>query len=408
MSELVQSLLKSELVYLLLALGLLVLPKALQRYRLPAPITCFVLGIAVGRGIEGVADDVTLKLLSTLGISSLFLFAGLEVDFDALRKDRRPLVGHLVIQIVLLAGVAYTGMHLFGFEWQAATLLALALLTPSTGFILDTLSRLGLNDREQFSVTSKAISGELLALILMFFVLQSSSLQGFVVTTIGFALLILVLPYIFILLGRTVLPHAPGSEFSLLVMVGLIAAFITKQLGVYYLVGAFVVGLVANRLHLRMPTLASDTNLQAIRLFASFFVPFYFFSGGAHVPMGALGWQPLLLGVVISALFIPLRIGIVWLQRRLLFADNHTTSLRVSITLMPTLIFTLVLATILRERYALSDTLFGAMLVYAMLTTMLPSFVSVKHAVEFDPAGGLVPQEEPGAGVAPAAEPPRH
>ncbi|MBI1395877.1 MAG: cation:proton antiporter [Betaproteobacteria bacterium] len=402
MPSIIADVINSEFVYLLLALGLLVAPKALQRFRIPAPITCFVFGIVVARTIDGVPDDVTLKLLSTLGISSLFLFAGLEVDITALNRDRRPLIGHLLIQAALLAGVAYAGMHLFGFGWQPATLLALALLTPSTGFILDTLSRLGLDEREQFSVKSKAISGELLALILMFLVLQSTSLEAFAITTSAFALLILVLPFVFIMLGRSVLPHAPGSEFSLLVMVGLIAAFVTKQLGVYYLVGAFTVGFVANRLHLRMPTLASDTNLHAIRLFASFFVPFYFFSRGAHVPAGALSWQPLLLGVILSAIFVPVRIAIVWLQRRILFADSHATSLRVSVTLMPTLIFTLVLATILRERYALSDLLFGALLVYAMLTTMLPSFVSVKRAIEFDPAGGLVGPPRRSSAQAPA------
>ena len=50
------------------------------------------------------------------------------------------------------------------------------------------------------------------------------------------------LPLLFLALGRWVAPHAPGSEFSLLVMVGLVAAFATYKLGVYYLVGAFIAG----------------------------------------------------------------------------------------------------------------------------------------------------------------------
>ena len=60
-------------------------------------------------------------------------------------------------------------------------------------------------------------------------------------------------------------PHAPGSEFSLLVMVGMVAAYMTYQLGVYYLVGAFVAGLVAGLLRIRMPLLASDaTTLRVL------------------------------------------------------------------------------------------------------------------------------------------------
>ncbi|KAG1192815.1 hypothetical protein G6F35_013582 [Rhizopus arrhizus] len=80
------------------------------------------------------------------------------------------------------------------------------------------------------------------------------------------------LPLLFIALGRWVAPHAPGSEFSLLVMVGMVAAYITYLLGVYYLVGAFIAGLVARLLHQRMPLLASHENLHALRLFASFFL----------------------------------------------------------------------------------------------------------------------------------------
>jgi hypothetical protein len=43
-----------------------------------------------------------------------------------------------------------------------------------------------------------------------------------------------------------------------------------------------------------------------------------------------------------------------------------------------------VLATILRERFQITDTLFGALLVYAALSTLLPSFVLAK-SVDFSP-----------------------
>src|SRR3546814_1754976 len=85
---------------------------------------------------------------------------------------------------------------------------------------------------------------------------------------------------LFIAFGRWIVPHAPGSEFSLLVMVGFLAAFITYKLGVYYLVGAFIAGLIARLLRIRMPRLASNDNIHALRLFATFFVPFYFFHAG--------------------------------------------------------------------------------------------------------------------------------
>jgi hypothetical protein len=51
------------------------------------------------------------------------------------------------------------------------------------------------------------------------------------------------------------------------------------------------------------------------------------------------------------------------------------SSLRVAAALTPTLIFTLVLAGILRTRGAITDELFGGLLLYAGLNTLLPSFL---------------------------------
>jgi Kef-type K+ transport system membrane component KefB len=158
-------------------------------------------------------------------------------------------------------------------------------------------------------------------------------------------------------------------------MVGLICSVITKALGVYYLVGAFVAGLVAGSLRERMASLASKENLHAIRLFASFFIPFYFFHGGLGVPAGALVLQSLLYGFAMAVIALPLRMLSVWLQARFLVGREFKGSFRVAVALTPTLIFTLVIAGILREKFALSDSLFGGLLVYAAISTILPSLV---------------------------------
>ena len=365
----------NELIYLLLIFALLVIPRALQRFKLPAPITCLLLGLAAVLVWGERTHDSVIVLLSTLGISSLFLFAGLEVDLAALRKELRRLLVYLATQVLFLVGVAWLGWRYLDLGWQAAALVSLALLTPSTGFILDTLERLGLNAEERFWVTSKAIAGELLALAALFVVLQAGDPMQLAISSGAMALMLVGLPLLFIALGRWVVPHAPGSEFSLLVMVGMVAAFITFKLGVYYLVGAFVAGLTARLLRLRMPRLASDENMHALRLFATFFVPFYFFHAGTEISRDALTWEAAGLGLVITMVIVPLRVGLVWLQRRLMFGESHGSSMKVSVALAPTLVFTLVLANILHKEFALPAVLFGALILYTTLNTLLPSLV---------------------------------
>jgi Kef-type K+ transport system membrane component KefB len=158
-------------------------------------------------------------------------------------------------------------------------------------------------------------------------------------------------------------------------MVGLICAIITEMLGVYYLVGAFVAGLVARSLSKRLTTLASPTNLEAIQLFASFFIPFYFFHNGLGVPAAALVRGSLVYGFALAALVIPLRLTVVWLQSRFIQHRGHRGSFRVAVALTPTLIFTLVIAEILRENFSISPALYGGLLIYAAIASILPALV---------------------------------
>jgi Kef-type K+ transport system membrane component KefB len=188
-------------------------------------------------------------------------------------------------------------------------------------------------------------------------------------------------------------------------MVGLIAAYATYRLGVYYLVGAFIAGLTARLLRERMPRLASHDNIHALRLFATFFVPFYFFHAGTQVARDALSWEALAIGLALTATVLPARVGLVWLQRRLLFREGGRSAVRVSVALAPTLVFTLVLAEILHAKFAIPGALFGALILYTTLNTLLPSLV-LHSTFDIDPIDARDmrhPEDLAAAGTAPQA-----
>jgi Kef-type K+ transport system membrane component KefB len=390
-----------DLVYLLLIFGLLVVPRALQRLKLPAPITSLLLGVGAMLLWGDDTHDPVVVLLSALGISSLFLFAGLEVDWRALRRGWGRLLVHLAVRVAALVATGWLAWRYLDLGWQAASLLALALLTPSTGFILDTLERMGLDAEERFWVTSKAIAGELLALAVLFVALQAGDALQFGLSSLAMLALLVGLPLLFLALGRWVAPHAPGSEFSLLVMVGMVAAYVTYRLGVYYLVGAFIAGLTARLLRDRMPKLASHDNIHALRLFATFFVPFYFFHAGTVISRDALSWEALLIGLAMTAVVLPLRVGVTWVQRRLLFGDSNGGAMRVSVALAPTLVFTLVLAEILHGRFHVPGALFGGLVLYTVLNTLLPSLL-LHQTFDIDPMDARTAPSNPEDAIDPA------
>jgi len=367
--------LSPELQYVGLLFLLFIVPRVLQRYGLPTAVTSVGLGALAGLGLGLFHEDHTVELLATLGIVSLFLFAGLEVNLGELRRELPVLSQHIAVQLGLFVGVAFLVRPLFGLEFRAAALVSLALVTPSTGFILDSLASLGVTDRERFWIKSKAIATEIVALLVLFVTLQSSSLEQLALSVGVLAALIAVLPLVFRAFARVVVPYAPKSEFAFLLMIAVLCAFATRKLGVYYLVGAFVVGLTAQRFRERLPAITSEQMLHAVEMFASFFVPFYFFRAGLHLQREDFGWNALGTGLLLLLSLALVRVAAVAIHRRIALREPVRSGMRIGVSMLPTLVFTLVLADILRERFGISATLFGALIVYTLANTLIPSFV---------------------------------
>jgi Kef-type K+ transport system membrane component KefB len=374
----------AEASYLLLLFGLLIVPKVLQRFRIPSAITCFMFGTLCGPGLGLFRNDSTVTLFSTLGISSLFLFAGLEVSGAELRREGRVLTEHLILRIAGLAMCTWALTASLDLPVRQAVLVALAVLTPSTGFILDSLPALRLSKAEAFWVRSKAIGTEILALSVLFVVLQSGSGKTLGLSALALLGLVVALPLAFRAFASFIVPYAPKTEFAFLLMIAVLCALATKRLGVYYLVGAFLTGVAAQQFRSRLPAIASEQMLHAVEAFASVSVPFYFFHAGTEIRRDNFSWEALGLGLLFLAIGVPLRLLSVTIHRRIRLLEPSAQAMRVTIPLLPSLVFTLVLAEILRERYAISPVLFGALVVYAIGTTLLPAFIFKTPPVEFD------------------------
>lgn len=393
----------SELAYIVLLFALFVVPKALQRFRIPGAITSFVLGVVASR-LGLFAGDPALALLSTLGITGLFLFAGLDVEVRDLRRGASLVAQHVAIQAALVVATGAALVRFFDLPWRPAALLALALLTPSTGFILDSLPSFGLDEAQAFWTRTKAIATELVALALLFVVLQSSSPLQLAGASLALALLIAVIPFVMRAFAAAIAPHAPRSEFAFLVMLAVLAAFATRKLGVYYLVGAFLVGVAARQFRKKLPALSSDRLVHAVEVFASFFAPFYFFGAGAHLQPEILGLGAFLAAAAYLVLFVPLRIGSVALHRRLALGEPWVKGRRVATSLVPTLVLSLVLAQILAERFEIPPYLVGGLVGYAIVNTVVPALtLGVPASFDAPHAETLPGAEAPDEG---RAEPP--
>jgi len=375
--------LSGEIVYVTMLFGLFVVPRILQRFGIPTAITSFGLGALAGMGFGLFQHDETVSLLSTLGIVTLFLFAGLEIDFHELRRSAAVLTQHLVIRIVLTVGASWLLANYTPLDTRPAILVALALLTPSTGFILESLGAAAHDERERFWIRSKAVATEIVALGALFFTLRSTSLEDLGISTAVLALMILGLPWLFRGFARLVGPHAPKSDFAFLVIVAVACALVTRNLGVYYLVGAFVVGIVAQRYRQHMPSMQADRMLFAVESMGSLFIPFYFFHAGLELQRGDFSLLAVGTGLAFCIVVLPFRLYTVALHRRIALKEPIRKGLRVAVPMMPTLVFTLVLAGILRDVYDIPSWLFGGLIVYTIVNTFLPSLLRIETPPEY-------------------------
>lgn len=364
-----------DLDFVALVFGLFVLPRYLERWYIPAGITAFALGLTAASCCSWFRFDALIGFLAVLGISSLFLLAGIEAELSELKKVWRFLTIHVAGTLVVLAVITGLAVRFLNLPPNVAGLLALAVATPSTGFILDAIPSLPLSEEQRFWVKSKAIGTELVALLIMFFLLQSHSIGKLALSALGLFLIIAVLPFVFMGFAKVVSPHARNSEFSFFIVLAVLVGIATKKLGTYYLVGAFIVGLAVQRFEELFEVMNSDKVYDALKLFCTFFVPFYFYRAGNRLSLDAFSAQALAGGAALALFAVPLRLLPIYIQRRMYFRENFKQSMSVGLSITPTLVFGLVISEILRTRYELDIHIFGALVTYTILVTVIPGFI---------------------------------
>ncbi len=362
------------LATVLLLACLLIVPRLLQRFRVPGAVVCWGFGAVAAAGLGLFAGDPTIELLATFGIVTLFLVAGLDIDLRELRTHARMLVQHLVIRIALVAGGVVAACEIWDLPVRAAALVSLAVMTPSAGFILDSLTSLGLYKDEEHWVRAKVVATELLALGLLVFATQDSAAD----LSVSFGVIagmVVVVPLVLRGLVAVIVPHAPRSEFALLVVVAVACALVTKALGVYYLVGAFLVGVVARRFRDRVPAMSSESLLHALEAFGTLFVPFYFFRAGTKLRPEDVSWLAAGIGVGLYVAGGGVRVVAAIVHHRFALQEDWRSAARKAVPMLPTLVFTLVLTDIARSRWDLPPGLAGGLVLYALLTTITPAIL---------------------------------
>ncbi len=266
-----------------------------ERLGQPAVLGELLGGVLIGVSGLHLVDphNVTIHLLSELGVILLLFLIGLETDLRKLMRVGGSASAVAIVGVVLpFIGGAALG-YLLGFSIMVSVFLGAALTATSVGITARVLSDLGhLQDAESQVVLGAAVVDDIIGLVLLTVVgtlagggeLTFLGLGRIVLVAFGFVILaILIGSQLAPLLIRAIdrIEMKRGLFFASIVFAFLLA-YTAHQVGSAIIIGSFAAGLVLARTH------RGKEIEREVHDVAQFFIPIFFVVVGAAVDLRSI------------------------------------------------------------------------------------------------------------------------
>ena len=301
------------LIFSLILFIILLSPILLRRLRIPAIIGLIISGVVIGpKGFNLIGEklmesDGAMKLFATIGLLYIMFMAGLELDMNEFRKYRNKsfTFGFLtfIIPITLGFPICYYGLKLD----LTASLLTASMFATHTLVAYPIVSKYGITKRPAVAIS---IGGTILTdtAVLIILAIISSSANGkldldFWIRLISSLTIFSIIMFVFIpriarwFFGK--LESEKTSHYIFVLSIICFAAFLAEMAGVEHIIGAFVAGLVLNKL---IPH--SSALMNRIEFIGNaIFIPFFLISVGMVVDLKVLFhgyWALVIAGVLTS------------------------------------------------------------------------------------------------------------
>jgi Kef-type K+ transport system membrane component KefB len=299
-----------------LAIGLLLsllLPRLLERWRLPGVLGFILAGVILGPGVTGMlqANSPTIELWAELGKLLFMFFVGFEIDLEQFNRvrNRAAVFGALTFALPFAAAVLL-GVWL-GYDGVAAMLIG-SIVASHTLLAHPILARLGLLERESVLVTVGGTIFTDVAAMLVLAMAVSIFQTGFSGTFLLQELVELALYVPLVLFGLSALARTmmvrfgqtPEARVGILLLVLAVAAELARLINLEGIVGAFLVGIAVKR------TLRSAFAVEQLEVLAkALFIPTFFLATGFLIDLPLLGRTILARPAMVVGLIAALVVG---------------------------------------------------------------------------------------------------
>ncbi|KIX90551.1 sodium:proton antiporter [Staphylococcus microti] len=359
---------------------------------LPVVVAEILMGIVIGNSFLNLVhrDDV-LNILSTLGFIFLMFLSGLEIDFNAFKKDKSkkkqdedagPSHLKLAIYVFMLIMILSIGLA-YGMKWigliDDVLLMVIIISTISLGVVVPTLKEMNMMRTTigQF-ILLVAVLADLGTMLLLTVYGAINASGGGTIWLIG------------ILVGFTILFYFLGGLFkgaSIIhklmdgtTQIGIRAVFaliillvaLAEGVGAENILGAFLAGVVVSLLGPE-PDLVEKLDSFGY----GFFIPIFFIMVGVDLDIPSLIKEPMLLAIIpiLIMTFIVSKLIPVMLIRR--WFDMKTT-IAAGFLLTSTLSLVIAAAKIAESLGTISEEISGIMILSAVITCVFVPIVFKK------------------------------
>lgn len=304
------------LIFSVILLIILLSPILLRRLRIPSIIGLIISGVIIGpKGFNLIGEklmesDGAMKIFATIGLLYIMFMAGLELDMKEFKKYKRQSftfgILTFIIPITLGFPICYYGLKL-GFM---ASLLTSSMFATHTLVAFPIVSKYGLTKRPSVAIS---IGGTILTdtAVLIILAVISSSTTGSLNQEFWFRLISSLLIFsliLFFLIPKIArwffskLESEKSSHYIFVLSIVFFSAFLAEMAGVEHIIGAFVAGLVLNKLIPHTSALMNRIEFIGNALF----IPFFLISVGMVVDLKVLfhGYWALTIAVVLTTFAI--------------------------------------------------------------------------------------------------------
>ncbi len=301
------------LILSVILLIILLSPILLRKLKIPAIIGLILSGVIVGpKGFNLIGEklleqDGAMKIFATIGLLYIMFMAGLDLDMNEFKKHRNKsfVFGFLtfIIPITLGFPICYYGLKLD----FTASLLTASMFATHTLVAYPIVGKFGLTKTQAVAVS---VGGTILTdtAVLIILAIISSSASGQLNADfwirLGTSLTIFSL-IMFYLVPRVArwffskLDSEKSAQYIFVLSIIFFAAFLAEMAGVEHIIGAFVAGLVLNKLIPHSSALMNRIEFIGNALF----IPFFLISVGMVVDVSVFfksTWALVIAGVLTS------------------------------------------------------------------------------------------------------------